>query len=219
MKKHILAVGDSFTYGEELTTTQDAYAQLIAHRCDATLINLAKPGSGNKRMIRNVMVHVATNQHPDLVIIGWSSCGRMEYADDDGVFDIWPGYGGRLFVKNQPWRLDLLDYMNKHHDSAYLYKMHLLDVIMLQSFLKQQNINYIMLNTCCNEYYHNIYYTQNEVLTPFIDATHYLGWPTEGMVEWTVGCKQGPNGHFLSEGHRKVADKLYEHIRNFGWLS
>ena len=72
MKKHILAVGDSFTYGEELKTTQDAYAQLIAHRCDVTLINLAKPGSGNKLMIRNVMEHVANNQHTDLVIIGWS---------------------------------------------------------------------------------------------------------------------------------------------------
>ena len=52
-----------------------------------------------------------------------------------------------------------------------------------------------------------------------IDTTNYLGWPNESMMEWTYSAAQGPRGHFLEEGHAIVADKVYEHIRNIGWLS
>ena len=52
-----------------------------------------------------------------------------------------------------------------------------------------------------------------------IDSSHFLGWPNDQMVEWTWGCAKGPNGHFLEEGHERVANKIYEHIGNLGWLS
>ena len=219
MIKNILAVGDSFTYGQELKTSRDAYPQLIADRIGATLINQAAPGSGNKRMVRKIIDHITLKNPVDLVIIGWTSPGRMEFCDAAGIFDIWPGYSGRLFAQDQPWRMELLEYINKHHDPEYIYRMYLLDIIMLQNFLCKHNIKYIMLTTCSNEYYHNIYYSKSELLTDLIDSKYYVGWPTEGMAEWTRGCKRGPEGHFLAEGHKRVADKLYEYIRDFGWLS
>jgi hypothetical protein len=182
-------------------------------------VNLAKPGSGNTRMIRNVIEY--TSKYPtDLVIIGWSSPGRMEFADADGIFDLWPGYGGALFRKDgQAWRLDLLDYINQYHDPKYIYQQYLLNIIMIQSYLKQKGIKYLMIQTVMNEYYHHTYHAGMTELTSQIDADYFLGWPSEGMAEWTVGCKRGPNGHFLEDGHKKVTKKLYEHIRHLGWLS
>jgi hypothetical protein len=220
MIKHILTVGDSFTYGEELENRDHAYPYYLAKGLKANVVNLGQPSGGNTQMIRKVIDYVTLGEPLDLVIVGWTSPGRMEFADANGIFDLWPGYGGALFRKGgQEWRLELLDYINKHHSPDYLYHKFLMDVIMLQSFLKQRNIKYIMLSVVANEYYHKTYYNDDSALPKLIDTDYYVGWPNEGMAEWTAGCKRGPNGHFLEEGHRKVTAKLYEHIRNLGWLS
>jgi hypothetical protein len=181
--------------------------------------NMAKPGSGNRRMVRNVIEQVCSNPQIDLVIVGWASPGRMEFCDSAGFYDIWPGYRGNAFMRDDHvWRQEILDYINKHHDPEYLYKQTILDIIMLQSFLKDRGIKYLMLTTVANEYYHTIYYSKVPELSKQVDPTYYPGWPTEGMAEWTNGCKRGPNGHFLENGHKQVADKLYEHIRTLGWI-
>ena len=220
MIKHILAVGDSFTYGEELDNRDNAYPYYLAKGLKANVVNLAIPSGGNTQMIRKVIDYVTNEEPVDLAIIGWTSPGRMEFADASGIFDIWPGYSGDLFKRDgQDWRLEILEYINKHHDPKYIYTSFLNDIIMMQSFLKERSIKYIMLRTVGNEYYHNTYYNDDAMLPKQINATYFAGWPNEGMAEWTNGCKRGPKGHFLEEGHRKVTAKLYEHIRNLGWLS
>ena len=219
MINNILAVGDSFTYGEELESTDSCFANQLAKILKAHVLNLGKPGSGNKLMIRNVIEHVSIGKPLDLVIIGWSSPGRMEFADDDGTFDIWPGRNGQTFIGQQPWRIELIDYINKYHSPEHIYQSHMLDVILMQTYLKNNDIKYIMMTTQANEYYHNIYCPRMQHLVSQIDTKYYIGWPYEGMAEWTQGCKRGPYGHFLEDGHKQVTKKLYEHIRNFGWLS
>jgi hypothetical protein len=161
------------------------------------------------------MEYVALGNPVDLVTIGWSSAGRMEFADEDGFYDIWPGYGGNMFLRDgQTWRRELLEYVNRYHNSEYLYRQYLLDVILLQSYLKQEGISYVMLNTVFNEHYHRSYYDTMPELTAKIDQDSYLGWPTQGMCEWAIDCPIGPNGHFLEAGHQRVADIIYEHIGN-----
>jgi hypothetical protein len=219
MIKNILAVGDSFTYGEELENRDHAYPYYLAKGLKATVVNLAQPSGGNTQMIRKVIDYVISGEVVDLVLIGWTSPGRMEFADANGVFDIWPGYGGDLFRRNgQDWRLELLEYINKHHDPKYLYTKYLRDVILMQSFLQSRNIKYIMTAVVSNEYYHKTFHNDDSVLHKQIDTQYFLGWPNQGMAEWTQGCKRGPRGHFLEEGHRKVTAKLYEHIRGLRWI-
>jgi lysophospholipase L1-like esterase len=84
MIKNILTVGDSFTYGEELADRNHSWPFLLANKLSANVTNMARPGSGNKRMIRYVMEHVADATPLDLVVVGWSSPGRIEFADEDG---------------------------------------------------------------------------------------------------------------------------------------
>jgi hypothetical protein len=219
MIKNILTVGDSFTYGEELADRNHAWPFLLADRLSANVTNMARPGSGNKRMIRYIMEHIADKNPLDLVVVGWSSPGRIEFADEDGFFDIWPGYSGNMFLQHQPWRTKLLDYINRHHNDEYLYRQYLLDVILLQSFLKDCSIKYVMCRTLGNEHYHNHNHYANTALSDLVDQTYFPGWPAQGMMEWTFGSQQGPNGHFLDKGHQQVANKIYEHIRHLGWIS
>jgi hypothetical protein len=220
MISRILAVGDSFTYGDELTDLATAYPALLAQQFGAQVDNQARPGSGNTRMVRTVVDHVGRNtpvaiDRADLIIIGWSSPGRIEFADATGIYDIWPGYSGNMFTREgQSWRLELIDYISKYHDPQYLYQQYLLNVIMLQNFLKSHNQRYVMLTTVSNEYYHNTYCSQFAHLTQLVDAEHYLGWPREGMAEWTQSCPRGAGGHFLEEGHQQVAKKIYHHVNS-----
>jgi hypothetical protein len=89
----------------------------------------------------------------------------------------------------------------------------------MQSFLKTQGIRYVMTRIGSNEYYHNTYKHKFKSLTDKIDTEDFIGWPNDGMTEWTLGCPLGPNNHFLEAGHLVVANKIYEHIRNRGWVS
>lgn len=218
---NLLTLGDSFTYGEELADRNRAWPQLVADAIGYDLINLGVPANSNPGICRQLVDHFAAGieAKPDLVIIGWSSPGRMEFSDISGNFSIWPGYSGRVFQEYHPWRDDLLDYINRYHNDEYLYVKYLQDIVFVQSFLASRNIKYLMLTTVANEYYRNNFGDKYRYYETLIDTDTFVGWPTQGMSEWTVPCKRGPNGHFLDEGHQRVAEKINEHIRNLGWLS
>ena len=75
-----------------------------------------------------------------------------------------------------------------------------------------------MLDTFGNHQTNQRTLNSNKDLLNQIDPLYYIGWPEKSMMEWTYGCAKGLYGHFLDEGHKRVADKVYEHIRNLGWL-
>ena len=213
---NLLTLGDSFTYGEELDVpAHDCWPQQLANLLGASnLTNLGLPSNSNPAMCRQLIEYFSHdyNYTPDLVVIGWSSPGRMEFSDLAGSFSLWPGYSGRLFRHQQPWREELLNYLNQYHNSEYLFGQFLNQVVFVQSFLKIRSIPYIMLNTVGNEFYKNTCLSKFGHYKNILDLEHYIGWPGDGMVEWTYGCNKGPNGHFLEDGHKKVAEKIYEHI-------
>jgi hypothetical protein len=214
----LLTLGDSFTYGEELEDQRTAWPQLVADTVGYELINLGQPANSNPGMCRQLIEYFANNNRPDLIIVAWSSPGRIEFSDESGNFSIWPGYSGRLFQAHQPWRDELLNYIDRYHNDEYLYVKYLQDIVFVQNFLKSQNIRYLMLTTVANEYYRNNFGSQYQHYEKLINTDQFIGWPDRGMSEWTVPCKRGPNGHFLEEGHQQVAEKINEHIRNLGWL-
>ena len=156
MIKRILTVGDSFTYGEELDDRNLAWPLLLANQLQAAVTNLGQPSASNDNILRKTVEFLINpiNDTPDLVIVAWTNLGRSEWADEVGTYDIWPGYGGNMFIQNGAlWRQELLTYINKYHDTVYFYKKLLQQVILLQNYLQNKNIKYVMLNTVQNEYY------------------------------------------------------------------
>ena len=205
----LLTVGDSFTYGEELADITSAWPFLLGQKIGYEVTNLAKPGSGNTRMVRHVIEQV---DKYDMVVIAWSHFARMEFADDLGPYDIWPGCT-RYQAEEFKWRTHIIDYVTLHHNDQHQYRQYLINIILLQNFLKQNNKPYVMLDAFGNTEVRNL----DTELAKQVDATHYLGWPNESMMEWTYRAAQGPRGHFLEAGHAVIADKLYQHIQASGW--
>ena len=195
----ILALGDSFTYGDELPDQQQAWPFLLANRLGATVDNLARPGSGNRRIVRQIVE--ATKY--DLIVVGWSSPGRTEFADEAGAFEIWPGLES---TQSEPWRNQLI----KYHNDRYIYQQFILDVVLTQNYLKNNGIPCVMTRTFADEFY------SRTVMTSFadrIDWTMFIDGFSGGMNVWARGTEYGPGLHFLQAGHARVADKFYEYIR------
>ena len=215
MKQQLLTVGDSFTYGDELSDHYQAWSYRLADKLDYEVYNMGQSGCSNASILRRTLDELAVN-HYDLLIIGWTSPGRIEWKDDIGAaYDIWPGYpADTKFFKEHPWRADLLNYISQHHNSAYLYQQYLIQVISLQSYCQARNINYRMINVSQNDYYRKVGSEQHEQLAKQINTEKFIGWEEFGMVELTKGCPMGPGGHFLDKGHQIVANQIYEHIRH-----
>lgn len=220
MIQKIVTAGCSFTYGEELDDLTQCWPQQLANKlkCD-NLVNLAEPAASNDKMVRKIIDHLSANS-ADLVVIGWSMPGRSEYADEFGYYDVWPGYSGKLFVKDgTEWRKELVDYFNRYHNSEAIHRKWMHQVLMMQGLLNDMGIKYIMLSVVQNDYYKKRIFENYELLVDKVNKERFIDFGISGMLEWTHGVPQGKGGHFLVEGHQIVANRVYEHIRNLGWLS
>jgi hypothetical protein len=133
---NLLTVGDSFTYGEELSDLNNAWPHVLGKMINYTVTNLGEPGTGNTSMIRKVMNNY---QDADLIIIAWSHFARLEFADEWGVYDMWPGYGKWSSNKELAFRDLFSDYFTKHHDDKYMYNQYLNNIVLLQHLLKSNN--------------------------------------------------------------------------------
>jgi hypothetical protein len=210
----LLAIGDSFTYGDELDNTQSAWPYRLAELTNSTVINLGLPSKGNSYIVRSAITQA---KNCDIVIVAWSHFARIEFADEFGIYDLWPGISNKTFThRDVIHRTRVVEYLTEYYNDVYLYNQYLINIIQLQSYFKQHNIKYLMLDAFGNNENRQL---GDPELIKQVDTTHYLGWPNDTMMEWTYGVAQGSGGHFLEQGHRIVAGKINEHIRRLGWVS
>lgn len=229
----IYCIGDSFTAGDELTGWSDhfdsnkkpypthpsAWPSLLEQKLNHPVVNLGRGGCGNTRIIKRA-IDIALDQ-PDIVIVAWTDILRLELADDLSPFDYWAGRNIKRMSSGylrEPLVKWLTVNQNNPEIEKWYYAAWLRQIILLQSFFNLRNQKYIMLSS--NPLYQYRKYSEEyKKLTDQIDVTHFLGWPKWSMMEWAHGLPKGPHGHFLEDGHKLVADKVYEHIGNLGWLS
>jgi hypothetical protein len=204
----LYTLGDSFTYGEELSDpATQCWPALLAKKLDYNLINRGRPGCGNDYIIKTAIKQVTT-LNPDLMIVAWTSCGRMEFADRYSVYDIWPGCQ-RKFEKPYPHRDTLIKYISSYNNELHQYRSWLRSVILLQDFLKLRNINYRFINTFDNHVLNLKYMHRSTEYIKLIDTAQFIGWPNTSMVEWMGDCPLAPRGHPLELGHARIADAVF----------
>lgn len=209
----LFTVGDSFTYGEELThRDKDAWPVLVAKHLGYKLVNQGSPGTSCDYAVKQT-VKAVSRMRPDLVIVAWSSAGRMEFADDGGAFDIWPGSNLEIWNhRHQGHRKELVKYITRYNNTNWEYRRWLRNCVLLQSFLKQENVAYRFVNTFDNLVYGNKYIEDSVEYTSLLDTKNFIGWPDKGFIDWIEGSPKGPNGHPLELGHKRIAEKIIDNL-------
>jgi hypothetical protein len=215
MKKKLLTVGDSFTYGDELDNPGiQAWPCQLAELLGYDVCNLGLSGASNTSIMRITLEELATN-HYDLVIIGWTFPGRIEWKDQlEKHYNVWPGQVLEPDAWTEyPWRFDQIEYINRHHDSVYLYQMYLIHVISLQSYFRAHNIKYRMIDiTHCN-HYRDIGSKQHANLEAKVDTKYFIGWGEFGIHELASDSPRGPRHHPLEQGHKQIAVEIYQRLQ------
>lgn len=213
----IYAIGDSFTYGDELESQEQAWPAILAESINKPVLNRGKPATGNTRIIKRVIDAGINNA--EMIIVGWSDCNRQEFADEIGVYDIWAGRNYRAFQKDNTHRIDLIKYLTAYDAPEYYYADWLRKIILIQSFCQTKNIPLVMFIACGANESHAEYHTQFKDLVAQINQTQFVDGMFTSVAEWCYGTPHGPNGHPLKEGHTIIAEKIYEHIRNISGIS
>ncbi len=185
----ILVNGCSFTSGEESPV---AWPRLVPGS-----ISLAEPGASNDYIVQSTVNFIRTLRKPDYAIIQWTSPNRIEIS------------GKHLTPTSQgKYGKDLVDLVFKDWDYDLSRSKFKSQVALMHAYLEQQNIPHFFVSA---------FDIQTWVSGP--EPAPWLGWPDQGMVEWMGDCPQGPGGHPLELGHKRIAERINEHIRNLGWIS
>lgn len=208
----IHAIGDSFTYGDELPTQDFAWPSILSTKLNKEIINQGRPATGNHRIVKRAIDAVIDQS--ELIIIGWSDCNRHEFADDSGIYDIWAGRNYRAFqIKDPTHRVNLIKYLTVYDTPEYYYTNWLRQVFLIQSLCKLHQIPCIMFIAYGANNSHTQYHALNGKLANAIDQSIFVDDMFTSVVEWTYGTPHGPNGHPLEQGHEIIADKIYKHIK------
>ena len=221
----IYCIGDSFTFGAELPDalatglpSQSAWPYMLGLKLGKPVTNLGRQATGSTRAIKRAMDCVYKGD-ADIIIVAWPNADRIEWCDENGIYDIWPGRQTALMPAD---RTDIVKQATRdwsEHTDHWNYRRWLRNIILLQTFFKAHDQKYIMLQTQGTTELTDQWVDGDKELFDRVDPRYFLGWPNHSMMTWTQGLPQGTWGHFLSEGHAAVADKVYEHIRNIGWVS
>ena len=209
----LLTVGDSFTFGAELTSpSNDSWPVVLAQKNNWTIRNRGKAGGSNDRIVRIVFEELPNKY--DLIVVAWTSWDRFEVKNGD--MSIWTSKNRKL-LDNWNW---VNEYYKHAYDDFYAFNYYLRQVVMLQNHLKQNNQKYIFCNTFTTpKTYLDKDHVDIEQSINQVDLTYFIDWPYGHMCEWMGDCPKGPGNHPLELGHQRIAERINEHIRHLGWIS
>jgi len=211
-------------------------------------INDAWAGGSNRRIIRRTKKFFKEIQDCQevKVIISWSTAIRVEYArpvlpsDTEvpyikqgrtGPYDI---EGDITYVQVHQSGLTSPTYISKQDKSylkefylknndADLFIQYLEDIINLQDFLKERNVDYIFFNAFGNKelYKDNVQDTRIYPLLDKIDFECFMGWPEEDFCVWAYMRDPKdilPDGHLGVASHKHLAVLLKDKMKELSYV-
>lgn len=229
----IYAIGDSFTAGGELpgcnwdSPGKGAWPEVLGELINQPIINKGRLASGNTRIVKRAVDAVLSKA--ECIIICWTSIDRQEFIDKAGIYDVWPGRDPRWWLTNKSHtnhRLELVKYLTNYQSDfksqLYAYKNWLRQIILIQSLCKANNVNCVML-IAFGAFENFSYFAKEKSVQELLNAIDLSMFVkntlAESTVEWTHKTQKMPMGHPGPEGHQIIANQIYEHIRNLGWVS
>lgn len=242
----MLIAGCSHTAGSEIDGTQDSiynrqhsYGNLIAKNLGLAPINISQCGSTNSAIARSVMEYIFNHEEkPKFVLIGWTDSIRVEapyyrpsnYQTMNSAID-WYDPSGEHYLRIsmlinsvmvEEERQTILDYQSfTIRNEEYTEINNILHILNLQSFLKLNNIPYIMVNTnyifekmhCTVRWYFNLV---DRLRYPNFDDNSVNFYPKYKNLGYTNPLAK--YGHHGEDAHLDYSNNLTHYIKQHNLL-
>jgi hypothetical protein len=205
--------GDSHSIGVELKDPTQAWPCLLANRLGLPLVNDAKSGGSNPRILRTVSNFTTNSDLQDIfVIIGWTSWEREEWQQGNVYYDV--NSGGHdtlppdLELKYKTWVVAQNQKTREAKSQAtheYIHKLH--------CHYKEKNIRHLFFNAVMpflsSEKQHDWH---NNFLGPYDNDSSYY-WHLKNR-----GYTPTKDYHHNSKAQQVWADVLYNYIQEHNLL-
>jgi hypothetical protein len=157
---YVVAFGCSLVWGAELADRNKRYAQLIANKYRAKLLDYSVCGNSNENISQTAInVLLKQNLQPErtLVLFGWTYSPRLNYSSKNGnyyviaEFNLLPSRRKtKLAMHNQTYfnddfydLMDLKNYYDYHTNTAYMLYNLSRNIHHAQLFLKSNGYKYV----------------------------------------------------------------------------
>ena len=215
----IVASGCSFTegIGLELLKAQ-AWPAKLGKKLNIEWVNCGKGGMGNMYIIESIMKYFFENpekKSTSLVCIAWSDFARQDFPcgnTKDAQISTIPNHADSDALTNL--------YFENHYNHYYWYRRWLFLILMMQSWLKSNDIDYIMFDALPGG--HLVRGKMPELWDMYkqIDKNDYIkcgNFCFKTMLPDELFPTYAPFfGHPTETAHDMMADIIVEHLNNTG---
>lgn len=207
--------GDSNSDGSECKDLTQSWPWLLAKKLGYTLINEAKGGTSNPRIMRVASQALAHSDRKTFVIIGWTSWEREEWLHNGQYYDVNSGGHDILPIELEERYKQWVTEQCPEQQSIKSKNMHE-QIHRLHRSLKDRRIPHLFFNALM-PFQHNL-----------LDPVHkdwgknYIGpYDNDLSYYWYLknhGRAPTKNNHFTDDAQWAWADVLYNHIQENGLL-
>ena len=202
--------GDSNSDGSECKDLDSSWPHLLADRLGFKLINEAKGGGSNPRIMRVASQTLAHIDRKTFVVIGWTSWEREEWLHRSQYYDVNSGGHDALPPELQERYKNWVIEQDADRQSIKSKNMHE-QIHRSHRSLKDRHIPHLFFNALM-PFQHNL-----------LDPAHkdwgknYLGpYDNELSYYWYLknhGWKPTDNNHYTDNAQQAWADVLYNYIQ------
>jgi len=198
--------GDSHSQGVGVQI-HESYPVIVAKEFGLDIVNDAQSGASNARILRTSKEYLASNQTPDLIVIGWSTWEREEWQHENQYYNV--NSSGHdplpkiLEHSYKKWVIEQTpEILNKK--SLHWHK----EIFQFHKELLQKNIKHIFFNCM-----YNFFQTEDKLdwdmnfIGPYDNDSSYYWWLTQ------QGYESDKWYHFRTSGHQAWGDRLISYIK------
>ena len=198
--------GDSHSQGVGVQI-DESYPVIIAKEFGLDIVNEAQSGASNARILRTSKEYLASQQTPDLIVIGWSTWEREEWQYENTYYNV--NSSGHdplpkiLEHSYKKWVIEQTpEILNKK--SSHWHK----EIFQFHKELLQKNIKHIFFNCM-----YNFFQIEDKLdwdinfIGPYDNDSSYYWWLTQ------QGYESDKWYHFRASGHQAWGNRLISYIK------
>ena len=198
--------GDSHSQGVGVQI-DESYPVIVAKEFGLDIVNEAQSGASNARILRTSKEYLASQQTPDLIVIGWSTWEREEWQYENTYYNV--NSSGHdplpkiLEHSYKKWVIEQTpEILNKK--TLHWHK----EIFQFHKELLQKNIKHIFFNCM-----YNFFQIEDKLdwdmnfIGPYDNDSSYYWWLTQ------QGYESDKWYHFRASGHQAWGDRLISYIK------